>query len=123
MGAIMVGELQTKMELKFAQLIWEHAPISSGELVKLCQETLEWKKSTTYTMLRRLCEKGLFENRDAIVYARISQNEFRALQSKQFVEETFGGSLPEFLTAFVSKKKLSEKEIRELQELIDNMEA
>ncbi len=112
-----------KMELKFAQLIWEHAPISSGELVKLCQETLEWKKSTTYTMLRRLCEKGLFENRDAIVYARISQNEFRALQSKQFVEETFGGSLPEFLTAFVSKKKLSEKEIRELQELIDNMEA
>ena len=112
-----------KMEIKFAELIWAHAPISSGELVKLCQETLEWKKSTTYTMLRRLCEKGLFENRNTIVYARISEDEFRALQSKQFVEETFGGSLPEFLAAFVSKKKLSEKEIRELQELIDNMEA
>lgn len=112
-----------KMEIKFAELIWEYAPISSGELVKLCQETLEWKKSTTYTMLRRLCEKGLFENRNSIVYTRISEDEFRTLQSKQFVEETFGGSLPEFLAAFVSKKKLSKKEIRELQELIDNMEA
>ena len=74
-------------------------------------------------MLRRLCEKGLFENRDTIVYTRISEDEFHALQSKQFVEETFGGSLPKFLAAFVSKKKLSKKEIDELQELIDNMEA
>lgn len=112
-----------KMEIKFAELIWEYAPISSGELVSLCKEKLEWKKSTTYTMLRRLCEKGLFENRDTIVYVRISEDEFRALQSQQFVEETFGGSLPDFLAAFVSKQKLSEKEICELQELIDNMEA
>lgn len=111
-----------KMEIKFAELIWERAPVSSGELVKLCREKFEWKKSTTYTMLRRLCDKGLFENQETIVYARMSEDEFCALRSQQFVEETFDGSLPKFLAAFVSGKKLSEKEVRELQELIDNME-
>ena len=111
-----------KMELKFAELIWGHAPVSSGELVGLCQEAFGWKKSTTYTMLRRLCEKGLFENREAVVYPRISREEFLGRQSEQFVEETFDGSLPNFLAAFVSRKTLSPKELRKLQELIDSME-
>ena len=111
-----------KMEIRFAELIWEHAPIPSGALVKLCQEELEWKKSTTYTMLRRLCQKGLFENRDGTVIVRVSPEEFRARQSKQFVEETFDGSLPRFLAAFASQKKLSQEEIQELQQWIDQMD-
>ncbi len=107
------------METKFAELIWENAPVSSGELVKLCQKELTWKKSTTYTMLRRLCERGIFENTEGTVSALMSKQEFHALQSENFVNETFAGSLPQFLAAFTLRKKLSEKDIDQLQRLID----
>lgn len=107
------------METKFADLMWDNEPISSGELVKLCQKDLTWKKSTTYTMLRRLCERGIFQNKDGVVSSIMSKQEFNALQSEKFVEETFDGSLPQFLAAFTLRKKLSEKEINELQRLID----
>ncbi|MGF7144891.1 putative transcriptional regulator [Anaerotaenia torta] len=107
------------METKFAELIWDNAPISSGELVKLCQKELTWKKSTTYTMLRRLCERGIFQNIEGVVSALMSKQEFHALQSENFVNETFAGSLPQFLAAFTLRKKLSEKEIDQLQRLID----
>ncbi len=107
------------METRFAQLIWEREPVSSGELVKLCEKELSWKKSTTYTMLRRLCERGIFKNEGGTVSALMSEQEFAALQSEKFVEETFDGSLPRFLTAFTSRNKLSEQEIAELQRLID----
>ena len=108
------------VETRFAELIWANAPISSGELVKLCQQELEWKKSTTYTVLRRLCERGIFQNRDGIVTSLISRQDFYAVRSEQFVEETFSGSLPAFLTAFTTRKKLSEEEITELEALIQS---
>jgi predicted transcriptional regulator len=107
------------METKFAELIWTSEPISSGELVKLCEKELTWKKSTTYTMLRRLCDRGIFQNRDGTVTSVMSRREFAGLQSERFVEETFDGSLPEFLAAFTLRKKLSESEIGELLRLID----
>lgn len=107
------------METRFADLIWEHEPLASGELVKLCEKELEWKKSTTYTILRRLCERGIFQNKDGAVTSLISKQEFFALQSEQFVEETFDGSLPQFLAAFTTRKMLSEKDIDELQRFID----
>ena len=108
-----------KMETRFAEIIWANEPISSGELVKLCRQQLERKKSTTYTMLRRLCERGIFKNENGTVSALMSAGDFAALQSEKFVEETFDGSLPRFLTAFTSRNKLSEQEIAELQRLID----
>lgn len=107
------------METKFAELMWNNEPISSGDLVKLCEKELSWKKSTTYTMLRRLCERGIFQNRDSTVSSLMSKQEFIALQSEKFLEETFDGSLPKFLAAFTMRKKLSDKEINELQRLID----
>ena len=109
------------IEARFADLIWQHEPIGSGELVKLCQNELGWKKPTTYTVLRRLCERGLFQNETSVVTSRISREEFYARQSEKFVEETFAGSLPAFLAAFGSRKKLSEGEIDELQRMIDRM--
>lgn len=107
------------METRFAELMWDNEPISSGDLVRLCEKELAWKKSTTYTMLRRLCERGIFQNKEGIVSSLMSRREFSALQSEKFVEETFDGSLPQFLAAFTLRKKLSEKEIGELQRLID----
>lgn len=107
-----------KMEARFAELIWSHAPISSGELVKLCQRELEWKKSTTYTMLRRLCQRGIFENREGTVVPLLTWEEVLARQSESFLEETFQGSLPRFLAAFTARKPLTEEEIQELEALI-----
>lgn len=107
------------IETRFADLIWENEPISSGELVKICEKELNWKKSTTYTVLRRLCERGIFQNNNGTVTSLISKSDFYAMQSERFVEETFEGSLPKFLTAFATRKKLSEKEIEELQRFID----
>lgn len=107
------------VEARFADIIWQNAPIGSGELVKLCLAKLGWKKSTTYTMLRRLCQRGLFENRDSVVHTLVTREEFYARQSQQFVEETFQGSLPAFLAAFTSKKELSDDDVRQLQQLID----
>ncbi len=106
------------METRFAELIWDHEPTSSGDLVKLCEKELAWKKSTTYTMLRRLCQRKIFQNNDGIVSSILSKQALHALQSEIFVEETFEGSLPKFLAAFTMRKKLSEKEINELQQII-----
>ena len=110
-----LGEIETR----FAELIWANAPVPSGELVKLAEKELGWKKSTTYTMLRRLCQRGLFENRNSVVHTLVTREEFFARQSHQFVEETFSGSLPAFLAAFTSKKELSDDDVRQLQQLID----
>lgn len=107
------------VEARFAELIWQHEPLTSGELVRLCQQELGWKKSTTYTVLKKHCARGLFRNQDGVVTSLLSKAEFAALQSEQFVEETFGGSLPAFLAAFTRRKKLSEQEVEELQRLID----
>ena len=106
------------IESRFADIIWNNEPIKSGELVKICAEELSWKKPTTYTVLRKLCERGIFQNVDGIVSSVISRDEFYAMQSEQFVNDNFKGSLPAFLAAFTSRNKLSEQEIEELEELI-----
>ena len=115
MGTMELGEVQ----LRFAELVWHYAPLPSGELVKICQKELNWKKPTTYTVLRKLCEKGLFKNEDGLVSVVMSQEEFYAARSEQFVEESFDGSLPAFITAFTSRKKLSAAEVEEIQQMID----
>ncbi len=109
------------VEGKFADIIWENEPISSGMLVKICEQKLEWKKSTTYTMLKRLCERGLFQNEDGVVTSLMSKEEFGAAQSEKIIEETFAGSLPAFLAAFASRKKLSKAEVDEIQKMIDQI--
>ncbi len=109
-----------EMETAFAEIIWNTAPVTSGELVKICEKELEWKKSTTYTMLKRLCQRGIFENENGTVKVLITRDEFKAAQSEEFIDETFGGSLPMFLTAFTKHNKLSTKEIEEIKNLIDN---
>ena len=106
-------------EMRFAEIIWANAPLPSGELVRLSAELLGWKKSTTYTVLRRLCDKGLFLNEDGAVTVMVDKAGYEESQSRGFVAESFGGSLPAFLAAFTARKKLTEKEIRELQKLID----
>ena len=107
------------IESRFAEIIWQREPVSSTELVKLAAKELDWKKSTTYTVLRRLCERGIFQIQDGTVTSLISKQDFYAVQSEKFVEETFSGSLPAFLAAFTTRKKLSDAEINELQELIN----
>lgn len=106
-------------EAAFAALIWDNEPLSSSRLVELCARELEWKKSTTYTVLRRLCQKGIFQNENGVVTSRVSREELAARQSEAFVDEAFGGSLPRFLAAFTRRKKLSEEEVAQLQRLID----
>ncbi|HZK02116.1 MAG TPA: BlaI/MecI/CopY family transcriptional regulator [Anaerovoracaceae bacterium] len=109
----------TEMETRLAELIWINEPIPSGQLVILCQKEFGWKKSTTYTMLKRLVNKGTFENVNSVVTSLIKKDEFYSAQSKLFVDETFEGSLPRFVAAFTRNKRLSEKEIEELQRLIE----
>ena len=109
------------VETQFAELIWAREPIASGELVKLCEKELNWKKSTTYTVLKKLCERGIFQNNDGVVSSLLTKDEFNAVQSEQFVEDTFEGSLPAFLAAFTSRKALSKDEVEEIRRLIDGV--
>jgi len=109
----------TESEEKFADLIWQNEPIGSGELIKLCEKEMNWKKSTTYTVLKKLCEKGVFRNENAVVSSQISKDEYYSNLSIHFVEDTFGGSLPKFLTAFIGGRKLSKSQVEELKKLID----
>ena len=109
------------IETRFAEIIWANEPLTTNQLTKLCAEALEWKRTTTYTVLKKLCDKGLFKTENSVVTSLISKAEFEGMQSEQFVEETFRGSLPAFLTAFGSRKKLSDTEIDELQKIIDAM--
>ena len=109
------------VESKFADIIWKNEPIPSGELVKLSEKILEWKKSTTYTMLKRLCERGIFKNENGIVSSVLTKEEFGAAQSEKIIEDSFDGSLPAFIAAFTSRKKLSSDEIEEIQKMIDGI--
>ena len=108
-----------EVEAAFAALIWDNEPLTSSRLVELCGEKLAWKKSTTYTVLKRLCQRGIVRNEGGTVTALLSREEFDALRSQEFVDQTFDGSLPRFLAAFASGKKLSGEEIDQLQKLID----
>lgn len=110
-----------EVESIFADIIWNNEPLSSRRLAELAEERLNWKRTTTYTVLKRLCDRGLFQNAGGAVTSLVSRQEFYARQSEQFVDSTFQGSLPAFLAAFSSRKKLSDSEIDELQKLIDSM--
>lgn len=106
-------------DYRFMLVVWKHEPVSSGNLVTLCKEKLGWKKSTTYTVLRKMCEKGLLKNEDTIVTSIVPREKVQSYESKRFVEHTFEGSLPSFLAAFLGSKTISEKEANELKRLID----
>lgn len=106
-------------EQKFVSLIWENEPINSTDLVKLCLEKLGWKKSTTYTVLRKLCERGIVQNQNAIVTTLIKREEAQKYESEALIEKTFDGSLPQFLTAFLGKNKITEKEAEQLKRIIE----
>lgn len=110
-----------EVESIFADIIWSNEPLSSRRLSELAEQRLSWKRTTTYTILKRLCDRGLFQNQGGTVTSLVSRQEFYAMQSEKFVEETFSGSLPAFLAAFGSRKKLSQSEIDELQSIIDSM--
>lgn len=110
------------VEQRFAELIWKHEPLSSGDLVKIAAIELNWKKSTTYTVLRKLCERGIFQNEGGLVTSLISRTEFDAIRSEAFVQDTFSGSLPAFLAAFTTRKSLTTKEIEDIRRMIDRFE-
>ena len=109
------------VEARFAELIWANEPLSSNRLAKLAEQELSSKKSTTYTILKRLCERGLFRNEGGEVSSLVSREEFQAAQSEQFVEEAFGGSLPAFVAAFGSRRRLTDSELDELERLVESM--
>ena len=117
MAEYKLGEIETI----FADIIWDNEPLSSRRLAELALERLDWKRTTTYTILKRLCDRELFQNEGGTVTSLVSREEFYARQSEMFVQETFHGSLPAFLAAFGSRKKLSDSEIEELQKVIDSM--
>ena len=108
-------------ESRFADIVWENEPIPTSSLIKICEEQLGWKRTTTYTVLKRLSDRGLFENRDGTVVSLISKNGYYSAKSELFVEESFNGSLPAFIAAFTSRKTLSDKEIAEIREMIDKV--
>ena len=117
-----MGDMQMGViESRFADIIWENEPITAAELSRRSEEALKWKKTTSYTVLKRLCERGIFQNQSGIVTSLISKEEFFARHSQQYVQETFGGSLPAFLAAFSTHKKLTDKEIDEMKNLIESM--
>ncbi|MBQ3140443.1 MAG: BlaI/MecI/CopY family transcriptional regulator [Clostridia bacterium] len=110
------------VESRFADLIWREQPLSTSRLVELCAQQLNWKRTTTYTVLKRLCERGIFQTQDGVVTELISRTDFYAMQSERFVDETFEGSLPAFLAAFSKRKPLSPEEIAQLRRMIDSYE-
>lgn len=107
------------VESRFAEIVWAHAPIRSGELAVLCEAELGWKRTTTYTVLKKLCDRGLFANRGGVVEVLLTKDAFYGMQGEQLVEEAFGGSLPAFIAAFTRRKKLTDKEIDEIRRMID----
>ena len=110
------------VEGRFADIIWENQPISTTELVKQCAERLSWKKSTTYTVLKRLCDKGIFRNDGGTVTSVLSREEYRSRQSRRFLDDHCGGSLPAFIAAFTSRGELSRADLDEIRKMLDDYE-
>ncbi|MBO4495307.1 MAG: BlaI/MecI/CopY family transcriptional regulator [Clostridiales bacterium] len=107
------------VQLRFADIVWAHEPVGSGELVKICEKELKWKKPTTYTVLRKLCEKGLLKNENGVVTSLVPRDEFYAARSEQIVEDSYKGSLPAFVASFISRKELTPEEADQIQQMID----
>ena len=110
------------VEARFADIVWANVPVTSGQLVKLCEAELHWKKSTTYTVLKKLCDRGLFQNSGGTVTALMTREEYYGQQSHAFVNESFNGSLPAFIAAFSQRRKLTAKEVAEIRAMMDSME-
>ncbi len=121
-GIHLVIYVMTEAEMQLAGIIWEHEPVGSGELVQLAREKLGWKKSTTYTVLRKICKNEIFRNENAIVSSRISREEYTGRKGERYVAENYNGSLPSFVAAFLKCKKLSKKDIEELAQIIEEYE-
>lgn len=115
MATVSLGEVESR----FAEIIWEHEPLPSRELVERCEKALDWKRSTTYTVLRKLIDRGLFKNENGMVSSVISREEYEALQSEHFVEKRFDGSLPAFIAAFTRRKSVSEEEVAQILQMIE----
>lgn len=116
--------METKLgtvESHFADIVWQHAPLSTKELVEICKQELDWARTTTYTVLRKLCDRGIFSMTGGTVTVLISRDEFHAIRSEQFVKENFQGSLPAFIAAFTTRQNLSQEDLRQLKELIDSI--
>ncbi len=111
-----------EMEQRFADMIWERAPIPSGQLAGLCAREFGWKRTTAYTMLKRLCDRGIFANEGGTVVVRMTRDQFRAMQGEQFIDENFDGSLPMFLAAFTRRRRLDAQEIEQLKQMIESYE-
>lgn len=109
-------------EYRFCLILWEHEPVKSTELVKLCEEQLGWKKATTYTVIKRLAERGVLKSENAIVTSLVSKSEIQASEIDELMEKTFEGSLPAFIAAFAKNRKVSAKELQEIREMIDSFE-
>ena len=121
-GGFAMNEIRLgAIESRFADIVWEHAPLSTSELIKLCEKEFAWKRTTTYTVLKRLSERGIFKNDNGTVTVLISKDEFYSMQSEKFVNESFGGSLPAFIAAFTSRQNLSDDEIAEIRAIIEKM--
>ncbi len=108
-------------EYRFCLILWEHEPVTTVELVKLCQQQLEWKRTTTYTVIKRLSERGVLQNENGVITSLVSKEDAQASEIEELVEKRFGGSLPSFLAAFTRHQKLSEKELDEVQQMIDHI--
>lgn len=108
------------VEARFADIIWDNEPLTTKELVGLCEKELNWKRTTTYTVLKKLCERGIFVTENSTVTSLISKNEFYAIQSEKFVDETFKGSLPAFIAAFTTRKTPTAEELEEIKRMIDS---
>lgn len=109
----------TEAEMKFAELVWKMESIGSGELVKCCQQEFGWKKSTTYTFLKKLCDRGIFQNENAVVESVIDKEEYLQRKGEEFVEKTYGGSFPKMIAAFIESKRLSRGQIEEIARIIE----
>lgn len=109
------------LEARFADIIWAHEPMASKDLIKMAEAELNWKSTTSYTVLKRLCQRGIFQLKEKTVTSLMSREEFYGRKSEEFIQETFDGSLPAFIAAFGSRNKLSEQEVEELKTLIDGL--
>ena len=108
-------------EYRFCLIMWEHQPVTASELVRLCQERLGWKRTTTYTVIKRLGERGVLKNEDGLVTALVSKEAAQAREINELVEEKFQGSLPAFFAAFTKRQDISDKELDEVQRMIDRI--
>lgn len=115
----MKNYIMTEAELRLTEIVWENESISSGELVIICLSRFEWKKSTTYTVLKKLCNKKILWNNNSTVSPLVNKTEYDQLKSERFIDENFEGSLPGFLVAFMNGRKLNKQQVDEIKKLID----